>query len=132
MSATTDMVFELLVFNRFVERSWTVLCWYGNNSIIARAWALIVRKLFGHYGNVQSNFCAGHLVLKEIFLPESNVANFWGAITMSSTQTVTHGKLQPSRTHDYLYGEKFSIFFRKSVTLAISYKRQKEVVHSCL
>ena len=37
---------------------------------------------------------------------------------MSSTQTVTHGKLQPSRTHDYLYGEKFSDFFRKSVTLA--------------
>lgn len=38
---------------------------------------------------------------------------------MSSTQTVTHEKLQPSRTHDYLYGEKFSDFFRKSVTLAI-------------
>lgn len=50
---------------------------------------------------------------------------------MSSTQTVTHGKLQPSRTHDYLYGEKFSNFFRKSVTW-LSYKRQKEVVHSFL
>lgn len=40
---------------------------------------------------------------------------------MSSTQTVTHGKLQPSRTHDYLYGEKLSDFFLgndKSVTLA--------------
>ena len=50
---------------------------------------------------------------------------------MSSTQTVTHGKLQPSRTHDYLYGEKFSYFFRESVTW-LSYKRQKEVVHSFL
>ncbi|XP_073255322.1 cilia- and flagella-associated protein 91-like [Porites lutea] len=28
---------------------------------------------------------------------------------MSSTQTVTHGKLQPSRTHDYLYDPLFSL-----------------------
>ena len=31
-----------------------------------RAWALVVRRLFGHYGNLQSNFCAGHLVLTEL------------------------------------------------------------------
>lgn len=46
---------------------------------------------------------------------------------MSSTQTVTHGKLQPSRTHDYLYGEKFSDFFRKSVTLAKLQKDRKKL-----
>lgn len=54
---------------------------------------------------------------------------------MSSTQTVTHGKLQPSRTHDYLYGEKFSDFFRKSVTLAKLYindrKKLFKVYVSC-
>ena len=52
---------------------------------------------------------------------------------MSSTQTVTHGKLQPSRTHDYLYGEKFSDFFLGNQLLWLSYinDRKKLFTVSC-
>jgi len=60
---------------------------------------------FSRYGNHVNQLYDGHIVLAE---SSSNYpysfSNLFGEITMSSTQTVTQGKIQPSRTHDYLYG----------------------------
>ncbi|KAK2557492.1 Cilia- and flagella-associated protein 91 [Acropora cervicornis] len=65
---------------------------------------------FSRYGNHVNQLYDGHIVLAE---SSSNYpysfSNLFGEITMSSTQTVTQGKIQPSRTHDYLYDPLYSL-----------------------
>lgn len=75
-------------------------CWYGNKKPFpARAWNQVI-------DDIKSLWQPRTPTLSAILFWQYpySFSILFGEITMSSTQTVTQGKIQASRTHDYLYG----------------------------